>query len=435
MLSAEENALLTEVGPGTPMGEFMRAYWIPALLSSELPHPDCDPVRVMLLGERLIAFRDSAGRVGLIQNHCPHRGASLFYGRNEAGGLRCVYHGWKFDVAGRCLDMPNEPPESDFKHKLRARAYPCVERGGVVWAYLGRAEPPPLPDLPANQLPEGEAEVWAVQHACNWLQALEGDVDTSHLGFLHLGSLMPEEVTPDTFLYWSVADRAPRYEVVDTEYGLTYGAWRPAGPGRRYWRVAQFLFPFYSQAPAGILGQHVGTHALVPMDDHHTLRIMMHQRQAERRPIQGRSERLPSVHTELLPNTSDWYGRFVPRANGENDYLLDRKVQRQGLTYSGIWDVRVQDNMVTESMGPIYDRTAEHLAVSDVAVIRMRRRLLQAVRAFAAGRPAPGVDHPEWYRVAAGGVVLAEGEKWLTYAEAAGRRLGASAATTSPERG
>ncbi|MBX5436685.1 MAG: Rieske 2Fe-2S domain-containing protein, partial [Alicyclobacillaceae bacterium] len=194
MLSREDNELLCRVGPGTPMGNLMRQYWIPALLSSELPKPDCDPVRVMLLGEKLIAFRDSLGRVGLIQNHCPHRGASLFFGRNSECGIRCVYHGWQFDVHGNCIDMPNEPPESDFKHKVKAKAYPCVERGGLVWTYMGpRETPPPLPDIEVNQLPEEEILILPSLVECNWLQALEGEIDTSHTGFLHFGSILPED--------------------------------------------------------------------------------------------------------------------------------------------------------------------------------------------------------------------------------------------------
>src|ERR671939_841225 len=177
MLSKTDNETVCRVGPGTPMGQLMRQYWVPALLSSELPGPDSDPVRVMLLGEKLIAFRDSNGQVGLIQNHCPHRGASLFFGRNEEGGLRCVYHGWKFSSDGTCVDMPNEPAESDFKHKVKATAYPPHERGGVVWTYMGpRQEPPPLPDLEANML-EG-ATATAFQLEGNWLQILEGDIDT-----------------------------------------------------------------------------------------------------------------------------------------------------------------------------------------------------------------------------------------------------------------
>src|SRR5581483_10217547 len=171
MLSREDNELITRVGPGTPMGQLMRQYWLPVLLSSELPAPDCEPVRTLILGEKLIAFRDSSGKVGLIQNHCPHRGASLFFGRNEEGGLRCVYHGWKFDTSGQCVDMPNEPAESNFKNKVRAVAYPCQERGGVVWTYMGpRATPPPLPDIEGNMAEDSVAR--AFQLPCNWLQIM-----------------------------------------------------------------------------------------------------------------------------------------------------------------------------------------------------------------------------------------------------------------------
>src|SRR3954452_14175985 len=247
MLKVEENELICRVGPGTPMGNFMREYWMPALLSSEVPTPDSDPLRVMLMGEQLIAFRDTTGKVGLIQNNCPHRGASLFFGRNEEQGLRCVYHGWKFDSEGNCVDMPNEPAESDFKHKVKAVAYPTRERGGVVWAYMGpRDTPPPLPDLEANNVQHGQGRVIAIQRECNWLQALEGDIDTSHLGFLHLGARDAESMEPGTFGYYTVKDRQPRYAVVDTDGGAMYGAYRPAAGDMDYWRIAQFLFPFYA---------------------------------------------------------------------------------------------------------------------------------------------------------------------------------------------
>src|SRR5438477_1881952 len=173
MLSKNDNELVTRVGPGTPMGSLMREYWVPAMLSSELPAPDSDPVRVKLLGEQLIAFRDTNGHVGLIQNNCPHRGASLFFGRNEEAGLRCVYHGWKFDTSGNCIDMPNEPAESDFKQKVKAVAYPTQERSGIVWAYMGpHSAPPPLPSLEGNMLPDGEWQVTLIQRECNWFQGL-----------------------------------------------------------------------------------------------------------------------------------------------------------------------------------------------------------------------------------------------------------------------
>src|SRR3954462_14503302 len=200
MPTKEENALLTQTGLGTMMGDFMRRYWVPALLSFELPTPDCPPVRVKLLGEELIAFRDTNGQVGLIAANCPHRGASLFFGRNEEGGLRCVYHGWKFDTTGQCVDMPNEPAESDFKQKVRATAYPCTERNGVVWAYLGpRQTPPPLPDFEANMLGEGSYSISIIHRPCNWMQGWEGEMDTAHQAFLHSGAVRVEQTNPGTF--------------------------------------------------------------------------------------------------------------------------------------------------------------------------------------------------------------------------------------------
>src|SRR5713101_3719426 len=180
MLSKVENDLLTQTNSGTGAGEYLRRFWLPALLASEVPTPDCPPVRIRLLGEDLVAFRDTHGRVGLMEEFCPHRRSSLFWGRNEECGLRCVYHGWKYDVTGACVDMPSEPAESSFKHKIKTTAYPCRERGGVVWAYLGQREPPPLPDLEPNMLPEGTYSVGLTLRECNWLQALEGDIDTSH---------------------------------------------------------------------------------------------------------------------------------------------------------------------------------------------------------------------------------------------------------------
>src|SRR4030081_1474189 len=290
MLKREDNELITRVGPGTPMGNLMREYWVPAMLSSELAQADSDPVRVMLLGEQLIGFRDSNGKVGLVANNCPHRGASLFFGRNEGAGLRCVYHGWKFDTSGACIDMPNEPAESDFLTKVKAVAYPCQERGGIVWAYLGpRSSPPSLPDLEPNMLGDERVVVTAIQRDCNWLQGLEGDIDTSHLGFLHLGAVDPEKTKPGTFQHYTVKDRAPRYSVVDTEYGAMYGAYRPADEGRLYWRIAQFLFPFYAMIPTGVLGLQVLTRAWVPMDDEHMLFFSMGSQAgaAQRAPVRA----------------------------------------------------------------------------------------------------------------------------------------------------
>ena len=225
-------------------------------MSSELPAPDCPPLRVRLLGENLIAFRATSGKVGLIQNSCPHRGASLFFGRNEEEGLRCVYHGWKFDATGACVDMPSEPAESNFKAKVRARAYPCVERNGIIWAYMGpRATPPPLPDIEANMLAGGE---YASAEGLARVQLDAGPRGRHRHHPPGLPALRRRQAgetrSPARFDYYNVADRAPRYEVVDTEFGTSYGAYRPAEDDTYYWRIAHFLFPFYTMIPTGVLG-------------------------------------------------------------------------------------------------------------------------------------------------------------------------------------
>jgi nitrite reductase/ring-hydroxylating ferredoxin subunit len=420
MLNREDNDLLCRIGPGTPMGDLMRQYWVPAAISSELPEPDGAPLRVRLLGEDLIGFRASSGAVGLIQNHCPHRGASLFYGRNEDEGLRCVYHGWKFDVAGRCVDMPSEPPESNFKQKVRARAYPCVERGGLIWAYLGpRETPPPLPDLEPVTAPDCTVQVY--QRECNWVQALEGDIDTCHTVFLHLGSVNADDVPPGTWARYALADRAPRYEVADTDFGVMYGAYRPAERDTNYWRIANFLFPFYAMVPTGVLGLEVRVRAWIPMDDAHTLALTI----SSGAPPAGRNAGRQVVGPpETLPNTTDWYGRFRCVASADNDYLIDRKLQ-QTTSYTGIGSIFLQDQAVTESMGPIYDRTSEHLGTSDLMVIRTRKRLIDAAKALRdTGQVPPGVDDPGVYAVRSGGVVLPRGADWIEATRAL-RRAGA----------
>jgi phthalate 4,5-dioxygenase oxygenase subunit len=326
MLSAEENELLTCVGPGTLVGDLICQYWIPALMSSELSAPDGPPLRVRLLGENLIAFRTTSGKVGLMAHACPHRGASLFFGRKEAEGIRCVYHGWKFDVAGQCLEMPSEPPDSNFTSKVRARAYPCWERNGIIFAYMGqRQDPPPLPDLEPNLLSDGQTGIWAALRECNWVQAMEGDIDTAHLGLLHLSGVSPDDVRPETFDYYTEKDRAPKYKVVDTEWGTMYGAYRPAAEETYYWRIAQFVFPFYTLIPTGVLGVQVLVRAWVPLDDHHTmfwslsapstrLQAGIRRSSTNGQPFAGTVGR-----PQFLPNTTDWLGRWRLAANASND--------------------------------------------------------------------------------------------------------------------
>jgi phenylpropionate dioxygenase-like ring-hydroxylating dioxygenase large terminal subunit len=420
MLSAEDNDQLCKVGPGSVGGDLLRQYWLPALMSSELPKPDGDPMRVRLLGENLIAFRDTSGKVGLIQNACPHRGASLFYARNEENGLRCVYHGWKFNVAGKCLDMPLEPPESSYKDRVRATAYPTVERGGIIWAYMGaRTTPPPLPELEATQLDEVQLQL--AMRECNWVQAMEADLDTGHVGFLHWGSVRLQDTRPGSFAHYAIKEPSPRYHVVNTEYGTLYGAYRPAEEDSYYWRIGAFLFPFYTMVPVGVLGLQVGVRCYVPLDDEHTMVWNIEPppaklgaaRRAGRAGAEFPDGPPPGHTSEYLPNTSDWLGRWRYVQNPANDYLIDRDLQRTA-SYTGIVGANQQDQGITESMGALSDRTQEHLGTSDLMIARTRQRLLRAMKAFRdAGTIPPGVDDPEVYRVRSGGALLPRDADWL----------------------
>jgi phenylpropionate dioxygenase-like ring-hydroxylating dioxygenase large terminal subunit len=422
------------------MGELMRQYWIPAALSSELAS-DGAPVRLMLLGERLIAFRDSAGKVGVMDHRCPHRGASLFLGRNEEGGIRCIYHGWKFDVAGTCLDMPNVTPQQDFKHKVKAKGYKAVERAGLVWVYMGsRAEAPPLPALEILDVPEDEVKVSLIQRDCNYLQALEGDIDTSHFGFLHAGHVDPHEVADEDPFRHTVAFRAPEYQIADTAWGTQYAGYRPAGPGLTYWRFANFLFPFWIQAPNGEFGSHVHARAWVPLDDGHTMFCFLWWKRgasAMTQPQPAFKDGAPIGGTgrgnKFLPNTTDWLGRWRLAANPSNDWGMDRAAQRNNEIYSGIDGIHLQDQAITESMGPVVDHTLEHLAPSDQMITRTRRRLLMAARALRdAGTLPPGVEDAKVFRGARSGYFVSDDNS--PWQEVYARQLAASLHPATPLR-
>jgi phthalate 4,5-dioxygenase oxygenase subunit len=415
MLSKDDNELLCRVGPGTPTGDLMRQYWIPAILSTELPAPDCPPTRLKLLGEELIAFRTSSGSVGLIQNSCPHRGASLFFGRNEEDGLRCVYHGWKFDVTGSCVDMPSEPAESNFKTKVHATAYPTLERGGVVWTYMGTREvPPPLPELEANMLADGDSAIYLYHLENNWMQGWEGEMDTVHAAFLHGGATRIEDTQPGTFAYYQARQRAAMFSVIDTEWGTSYGVRRPAEADTYYWRIAHQMFPFYAMVPTGVLGLEVRFRAYVPLDDYNTL-VWTVNKLGLTRPaaVRGMPPAGTAIRLDYLPATSDSLGRWRLKQNLGNDFEIDRDLQKSGDSFSGIRGIRQQDAAVTGSMGPIYNRTSEHLGTSDALIIRTRRRVLAAAKALRDdGILPPGVDDPAIYRQRSGGVILPRNVDW-----------------------
>ncbi len=383
MLSREENELLTRTGPGTPMGALMRRYWLPALLSAELPEPDGDPRRVRLLGEDLVAFRDTNGRVGLLAEGCPHRCASLVYGRNEEAGLRCIYHGWKIDVDGNIVETPPEPPESTFKQRLKHVAYPTYERSGVIWAYLGpREHQPPPPDWEWMRAAPEQLGVTKIYEDCNYLQGVEGSIDSAHSDYLHSSNIRGRP-----------RDHSPRLETQDTAYGFRYAAIRRPDADAdklKYVRVTIWAAPFHVLIPplrarvsASVQAdEEVVVHqAWVPVDDAHNAFFTFAYNRRGALPPHWRDHAVQFG----LDRPYGW-----PRRNRQNQHLQDRAAMRAG-DWSGIEGVNSQDFAVVESMGPIVDRTREHLGVSDVAVIRMRRRLLDAVRAFQAGAPPLGL--------------------------------------------
>jgi phthalate 4,5-dioxygenase oxygenase subunit len=382
MLPREENDLLTQVNRGKPMGEFMRRYWIPALLSSEIPEPDCPPVRVRLLGEDLVAFRDSEGRVGLLDEHCSHRGTSLFFGRNEECGLRCIYHGWKYDIHGDVLETPAEPAGSTLKTKVQHTAYRCQEAAGVVWSYLGPKDKIPLlPNYEWMNLPLSHLYVTKSIQDCSWLQGLEGECDSSHLSVLHKSfTAHQQRGGGDGALY--AADSAPHLEGIEMDYGVRMLSCRKADADTTYLRVSNIVLPCHGFIPTGgVKGNREGytIHSHVPIDDTRSMRYNIHFRRS--RPIRDDERQ----HDDEIGVD------FKKLRNLQNNYLQDREQQKRE-TFTGMGQIfLVQDSCATESMGPIYDRSQEHLGVSDVTVIAVRRFLLQCVRGLQAGKEPPHV--------------------------------------------
>jgi phenylpropionate dioxygenase-like ring-hydroxylating dioxygenase large terminal subunit len=415
MTNAVESVELTRVGPGTPMGALMRNYWLPALRSDEVV-TGREPVRLMLLGEKLIAFRDAKGEVGVMDHRCPHRCASLFYGRNEGDGLVCVYHGWKFAADGKCLDQPNLPASQQFRDKVHAKAYKVHEQAGLIWVYMGeREQAPPMPAIEAALLPEAELNINFTQRECNWLQALEGDIDTSHFSWLHVGSVQPDDVQDDNWVKYQVVDRAPDYEVTDTDWGTMYCATRPVENGQTYWRFAHFAFPFWTFIPQGTFVDRVIARAWVPMDDTHVMFVGLSWKQATGTKPLANGKPIPgsTLRPEYLPNTTDWLGRFRPVQRAANDYQIDREAQRNNTIYTGIVHIAMQDQAITESMGEIVDHSFEHLAPSDQMITRTRRRLLLAARALRDhGTAPPTVDDPGLFQKIRSGERILKTEDW-----------------------
>jgi phthalate 4,5-dioxygenase oxygenase subunit len=393
MLTHEENVLLTRIEGDAPMGRIFRSHWLPALLSEEIPEPDCDPVRVKLLGEELVAFRDSDGRVGLIDEACPHRRASLFYGRNEEAGLRCLYHGWKFDIEGNCLEMASEPAESSFCDKVKIKSYPVVESGGFIWTYMGRKETMPAFEPPVWQpTPETRVVTTKVVVDANWAQMLEGSIDSAHSSTLHSSDMVPARVpgAQSTITQWQrpSTDKAPRLVVQRTSFGFRYSAIRRPikdAATHDYVRTTLFVAPYLVHIPPNNLHRSCTVH--VPRDDHSTTFYFV------------------AFGGDTVPAQEDWRKLHANRVGfdldetyrntrtPQNNYRQDRKLMKLG-NFTGIPGITNQDIVMWESMGGIVDRTLDRLGASDMAVVEFRKQMVEAARQVVAGGPAIGTTSP-----------------------------------------
>jgi phthalate 4,5-dioxygenase len=412
MLSVEENERATRVGPGTPAGKLFRRYWWPLCLSTELPEKDGAPLRVRLLGEDLIAFRDTSGAVGLVEAYCPHRRAPLFFGRNEECGIRCVYHGWKFDRHGDCVDMPSEPAGTTLQAKVKILAYPTIEKGGVVWAYMGPKDlQPPEPDYEWTRAPSTHRYVSKTFENCNYLQALEGGLDTAHSSFAHYNKLGDRSNLRQH-------DRSPQIDVERTDYGYSYVSTRKADEGN-YIRVYHYVMPA-QQLRASIIGYEgvrnkparLDGHIWAPIDDVTTFvyNIMCapHPEDVlEPEAVEKRETAAGRGKNDNIPGT------FRLKRNQSNDYMIDRQMQKTQ-NYTGIIGVNTQDFALQEGMGPICDRSKEFLGTSDKAIVAMRRILLEAIAVSEKGGNPRALDPKTYRNVRAYDRLVPHGQDWKT---------------------
>jgi phthalate 4,5-dioxygenase len=410
MLKPEDNERITRTGPGTPMGNLWRRYWVPALLSEELAEPDGPPLRVRLLNEDLIAFRDTNGEVGLVSAFCPHRRAPMFFGRNEECGLRCVYHGWKFDKNGTCVDMPSEPPDSLFKTKVTIESYPTWEGGGMIWTYMGPPQlKPPPPDYELVRAPETHRFVSKTWEEANWLQALEGGLDTSHSSFAHNLDIKNKA-------YVRNADTAPRLEVERTAYGYTYAGIRQV-EGKQYVRAYHFVMPA-QQMRGRVSGRKGGIekvptingHIWVPIDDENCWVYNWQYAYDPKIPV---SREYAEEHETMYGRgPGDAFpGTFRLKKNLRNDYDIDRQLQKTQ-TFTGIVGINTQDMALQEGMGRIVDRSKEHLGTSDRAIIAMRQLLMEAMDAVESGEKIRGLDPADYRDVRAVDLMIPLGVEW-----------------------
>ena len=405
MLTQQENDLLTQTGAKSAMGQYFRRFWQPVALAEELPEPDCAPLRLKVMGEDLVAFRDTKGRLGLLDAHCPHRGANLFFGRNEECGLRCVYHGWKFDVDGRAVDLPNIPPGTRHHDTIHVKSYPTREWGEIVWAYMGPGADvlPELPHLEFCVMEDKHRYVTKQYVDCNWAQVMEGDLDTTHFSFLHMPA--PSVASNENIdapadarrLRWIRNDSMPKFTVLSHDLGFVVGGVRAGDEGQNYWRITQYTLPAHGTGPSTFPGETYFGFTLVPITDESCW--MYCYGWNPDRPIDGEERAKLEQGHGIIANTG---ADYVPVRNRANDYLIDREDQRNG-TYTGIKGLAEQDLMIQESQGLVFDRTREELTATDAAVVRFRRTVMAAAEALASDGTEPTASwQHENYRVRPG---------------------------------
>ncbi|HLF78756.1 MAG TPA: Rieske 2Fe-2S domain-containing protein [Dehalococcoidia bacterium] len=412
MLAKEDNELITDTNPGTPMGEVFRRFWLPVALADELPSPDSVPLRLKVMNEDLIAFRDTNGNVGLMDANCPHRGAPMFFGRNEEAGLRCVYHGWKFDVSGRCVDIPNMPEGDTYRDKIKIKRYPVVEKGDLLWAYMGPADQePPFPHFQWADMPRSHRYVTKYRLECNYLQAMEGDFDQTHARFLH-STLDQHTRNPGNRLRGNGIDnlgvgvdqedpypvavgsrrvrQLPWTDLHESDIGMWLITAGEQEDGKSFATAhSAWMMPIFSQI--GLAGPNTnGINMRVPIDN---ASIFIFRLRWSYDPI-PESEIADYRHSgysypEMLP------GSWTPKDNIHNDYNIDRVAQRN-FSYTGIRAFPTQDTALIENQwGPIADRTQEHLGSSDQQIIHIRRRLIATAKSLAAGNQLSEPFHAE----------------------------------------
>ena len=423
MFTEQDNEDLTRVGPGTLMGDLMRRFWMPFLLPEELPGPDCPPIRTRLMGEDLVAFRDTNGRLGLLDRYCPHRRVDLFFGRNEECGLRCVYHGWKFDVDGNCLDMPAEPANSPLRNEVKIKSYPMIEWGGVIWAYMGPKEhmPPKPPELEWGLVPAAHRNIGKRLQENNFAQGVEGGIDSSHVSILH--SLLDPEKAGQPFRQrqkaiggtsYMATDTAPRFFLRPTDYGMRIGARRNASDSEYYWRITQFLLPFYTMVARQNEESPILGHAWTPIDDYNTWTFTMHWNPKHQLVERGKDFDQSNVNVPVFND-----GSYRAINNRSNNYGIDREVQRLRSS-SGIEGIGLQDSAIQETMGPIVDRSKETLGSSDTAIVAFRRMLLAQARKLRETGALALPHQTELYRVRSAAIVL---PRETDFEEGAAKRL------------